>query len=324
MSNTQTGTGRPLVDANDLGLLCVVVIWGLNLAVVKFALGEMLPLAFNAARFGLATIMLLALLRRQGESLKMSRRDLILLIVAGFLGHTAYQLFFIEGIARTTASHAALIFGISPVVVALLSMAVGHERIRASGWIGAALALAGVYVIMAGKAPSGGTPPSLTGDLFVLVAAISWCAYTVMARPLLARHSPLKVTTVSMSWGVLLMLPLCAPQVIRQPWGDLSPGIWLAMGYSCVFALVVAYILWYRSVKQVGNMKTAIYSNLVPVTGTLAGWLFLGERLYPALGLGAAAIFGGIALTKMNTAADAPVADRSAPDEIVGDLGEEF
>ena len=77
---------------------------------------------------------------------------------------------------------------------------------------------------------------------------------------------------------------------------------WAATGYSFVFALVIAYILWYRSVHKVGNIRTAVYSNLVPVIGTLAGWIFLGERLYPALGLGAAAIFAGIVLTRSQPA----------------------
>jgi probable blue pigment (indigoidine) exporter len=85
----------------------------------------------------------------------------------------------------------------------------------------------------------------------------------------------------------------------RQDWKLVTPKVWAATGYSFLFALVISYILWYRSVHKVGNVRTAVYSNLVPVTGTLAGWIFLGERLYPALGLGAAAIFAGIALTRM-------------------------
>src|SRR5262245_28691616 len=125
------------IDSNDLGLLAVVVCWGYNLSVVKFALLRIDPLAFNGARFLLASATLLALLRGRGETLRVDRRDALALLAAGIVGHTAYQLLFIEGIARTTASHAALIFGITPVVVALLSVALGHERVGAAGWSGA-------------------------------------------------------------------------------------------------------------------------------------------------------------------------------------------
>ena len=286
------------LDMNDLGLLGVVLIWGLNLTIVKVALREMLPLAFNAVRFALATLTLLLLLRRFGESYETSRKDGLKLAGLGLIGHTAYQIFFIEGLAMTTASHTALIFGVTPVIVAILSLILGHEHVTWAGWVGAALAFGGEYLIIAGKAPSGGPAPSLQGDLLVLVAAICWCLYTVLARPLLARHSPLKVTALSMTWGFLGMLRFCAPSIAKQDWESVTPKVWAATGYSFLFALVISYILWYRSVHKVGNVRTAVYSNLVPVTGTLAGWILLGERLYPALGLGAAAIFGGIAITR--------------------------
>ena len=287
------------LDMNDLGLLGVVLIWGLNLTIVKVALRAVLPLAFNGIRFALATLTLFFLLHRFGETYRTSRSDFLWLVGLGFLGHTAYQICFIEGLALTTASHTALIFGITPVVVAILSLLLGHEHVSGAGWAGAALAFGGEYLIIGGKGPAEGPLPSAKGDLLVLAGAICWCLYTVLARPLLARHSPLKVTALSMAWGYLGMLPFCVPSMARQEWGSLSVGVWAATGYSFLFALVLAYILWYRSVHKVGNVRTAVYSNLVPVTGTLAGWIFLGERLYPALGLGAAAIFAGIVLTRM-------------------------
>lgn len=287
------------LDLNDLGLLGVVLIWGLNLTIVKVALREVSPLAFNAVRFALATLTLLLLLRRFGESYGTTRKDGLKLAGLGVMGHTAYQMFFIEGLSKTTASHTALIFGITPVIVAILSLILGHEHVSAAGWAGAALAFGGEYLIIAGKAPSGGPAPSPFGDLLVLIAALCWCLYTVLARPLLARYSPLKVTAISMTWGFLGMLPFCVPSVRKQDWQSVTPKVWAATGFSFLFALVISYILWYRSVHKVGNVRTAVYSNLVPVTGTLAGWIFLGERLYPTLALGALAIFGGIVLTRM-------------------------
>jgi drug/metabolite transporter (DMT)-like permease len=94
------------------------------------------------------------------------------------------------------------------------------------------------------------------------------------------------------------MLPLCLPAVLRQDWKQVTAADWLIAVLSSLLALVLAYLLWYRSVKRVGNVRTAVYSNLVPVSGTFAGWLILEERLSPLLALGAAAIFAGIALTR--------------------------
>jgi drug/metabolite transporter (DMT)-like permease len=286
-------------DSNDLGLVAVVLIWGFNLPVVKIALRQFEPLSFNAVRFVLAALLLLLLLlRRRDESPRTSVADMLKLLGLGLLGQTAYQILFIEGIARTTASHTALIFGLTPVLVAILSLLLGHEKVGVAAWTGAALAFGGEYLIIAGKAPVEGPTPSLRGDLLVLGAAFCWCLYTVLARPLLARHSPLKVTALSVGWGTLAMLPFCLPAVLRQDWKQVTQADWLIAVLSSLLALVLAYLLWYRYVKRVGNVRTAVYSNLVPVSGTFAGWLILEERLSPLLALGAAAIFAGIALTR--------------------------
>ncbi|HEV8200507.1 MAG TPA: DMT family transporter [Candidatus Polarisedimenticolia bacterium] len=286
-------------DSNDLGLVAVVLIWGFNLPVVKIALRQFEPLSFNAVRFVLAALLLLLLLlRRRDESPRTSVADMLKLLGLGLLGQTAYQILFIEGIARTTASHTALIFGLTPVLVAILSLLLGHEKVGVAAWTGAALAFGGESLIIAGKAPVEGPTPSLRGDLLVLGAAFCWCLYTVLARPLLARHSPLKVTALSVGWGTLAMLPFCLPAVLRQDWKQVTPADWLIAVLSSLLALVLAYLLWYRSVKRVGNVRTAVYSNLVPLSGTFAGWLILKERLSPLLALGAAAIFAGIALTR--------------------------
>jgi len=156
----------------------------------------------------------------------------------------------------------------------------------------------GTYVIISGKGPGAGPAPSVLGDLFAFLATICWACYTVLAKPLLQRRSALEITAVTMGWGALFLVPGTLPWVLRQSWTGISPFAWTVMAYSCLFPLVVAYFLWYRSVRAVGSVRTSVYSNLVPVVGTLIAWALLGERLYPSLGVGAAAIFAGIALTR--------------------------
>lgn len=286
------------LDSNDLSLLVVVFVWGLNLSAVKFAFAEIEPLAFNCLRFGAAAAILLLLVRLRGGSLAGSRGDHLRMLGLGLLGHVAYQVFFILGIAWTTASHMALIFGTTPVLIALLSAGLGHERVGPRGWSGAALAVFGTYLIISGKGPGEGPSPSVAGDLFAFLATICWACYTVLAKPLLQRRSALEITALTMGWGALFLVPMTLPWALRQPWSGISPFAWSITAYSCLFPLVVAYFLWYRSVRAVGSVRTSVYSNLVPLVGTLVAWVLLGERLYASLGLGAAAIFAGIALTR--------------------------
>lgn len=296
---------------NDLELFAIVLIWGFNVTVVKVGLGEMEPLAYNLVRFLGASTVLLGVAWRLEGTLAVRREDLGRLILLGVVGHTIYQICFIEGLARTTASSASILFGSSPVVIGLMSRLAGHERIRPAGAAGALLGFYGVYLIVAGGAGAAGAPAdgatpggppaagAMAGNLLIVVAVVCWGAYTVLARGLLQRYSPLKVTALTLALGTPMLIPPAVPQMLRQDWGAISALTWAGLVFSLLFALVIAYVVWYRSVRLVGNLRTAIYSNLVPVFGTLFGVWLLHDRLNAGLALGAACILGGIVMTRL-------------------------
>ncbi len=286
---------------NDAELVSVVLFWAFNLPVVKVGLREVEPLAYNIVRFLCASVVLLALTHFMEGGLTVRRADLGRLLLLGVVGHTIYQICFIEGLARTTASSTALLFGCTPVVVALMSRLAGHERIGPAGAVGALLGFYGVYLIVGGAKGMQGEPGSgtIAGNLLIVCAVLCWSAYTVLAQAMLERYSPLRVTALSLASGTVMLIPLAAPSFLRQDWSAVSLATWAGLGYSFLFALVVSYVLWYRSVKKVGNLRTAVYSNLVPVFGTLFGVWFLGERLTPGLWLGASCILSGILLTRL-------------------------
>jgi drug/metabolite transporter (DMT)-like permease len=294
---------------NDLELIAAVLFWGFNVTVVKVGLRDFHPLAYNLVRFTCASVTLLLLTRRLEGSLRVERRDAARFIVLGLVGHALYQILFIEGIARTTVSSTSLLFGSSPVVIALLSLLAGGERLHLTGALGTLLAFLGVYFIVGGAAgggaagaaapPPGRTGSILAGDLLVVGAVVCWAIYTVLARPLLRRYTPLRVTAVTLSIGTLFLIPVSLPSAFRQDWSGVGALAWAGIGYSFFFALVVSYVVWYRSVKTVGAVRTSVYSNLVPVFGTLFGVWLLGERLTAGLAAGAACILAGIVLTRV-------------------------
>jgi len=294
---------RRFVLRNDVEILAAVLFWAFNMTVVKLALRTIDPLAFNLIRFLCASGLLLLVARLREGSLRIEPRDRGRLILAGLVGHAIYQICFIEGVSRTTASSASLLFGASPVVIAVVSRLAGHERIHLAGAAGALLGFYGVFLIVGGAGVAGAGSPipstQIAGDLLIVAGVICWAIYTVVSRSLLRAYSPLRLTALSMSIGTLILIPLSLPAAMRQDWAAVSPQSWAGLCYSFLFALVISYVVWYRSVKAVGAVRTAIYSNLVPVFGTIFGVWLLGERLTAGLGFGAACIMGGIALTRL-------------------------
>jgi drug/metabolite transporter (DMT)-like permease len=88
------------------------------------------------------------------------------------------------------------------------------------------------------------------------------------------------------------------PTLLATPWRSLSLTAWAMLGWSAVFALFLAYLLWYVGVQRIGSSRTSVYSNLTPVFAMLVAWAWLGEPVVLTQAVGAAAILGGIAVTR--------------------------
>jgi drug/metabolite transporter (DMT)-like permease len=132
----------------------------------------------------------------------------------------------------------------------------------------------------------------------ILVGNLFWAIYTVFSKPLLERMSALRLATLTLSFGTLFYLPLTAREIAALDWGSLSARSWAALAFSAVFAIAISYVVWYSSVKRVGNTKTGIYSNITPVLTVFFAQLFLGERIGLTKVIGALVIILGFYLTR--------------------------
>ncbi|MEE2609941.1 MAG: DMT family transporter [Acidobacteriota bacterium] len=277
-------------------LLLLTLIWGSNFSVIKTALEEFPPLPFNALRMALASAIFFGLLGRSPVS-RLSRRDWPVIITLGLVGHFLYQVCFMEGIARTSVANSSLILGATPIAVAILMWCGGRESLSTTHWLGIGLSLVGVYLVVGQGTRINSA--SLTGDLLMMAAVWCWAAYTVSARSMLERYSPLVVTAWSMAVGTVLFIPLGLPGLLVLNWRDISFGAWVGLVYSAIFALCVSYLIWYTAVQRIGSARTSIYSNMVPVVAMVVAAAWLLEPISTMQIGGAVSIFAGVALTKV-------------------------
>lgn len=277
----------------------LVLIWAANFPIAKAALVDFSPLAFNAARYILASALMAVLVVRAGGLPRFTRREWWLLVVIGLLGNTAYQVFFILGLDATRAGNSSLILGTVPAYVALLSWRLGHERYGARTWVGVVLSLAGIALIVWGSAADVGFGgATLRGDLLTVAASMLWAGYTVFASPYVQRHGSLAVTAVAMWVGAAGLLLVSAPELAVQPWSVVRPGAWAALVYSGVFSIGVAYLLWYYSVRRIGTTRTALYSNTIPIVTLLIAWATIGEVPTVVQVIGGVAIVVGVTMAR--------------------------
>jgi len=278
-------------------MLLVCLIWGMNFSVTKSAFDELAPLPFTAIRFIASSLLLWIIIRISEGPGRVPRDVLVLLIILGVVGNTCYQLVFMLGLARTTATNSALLLSTVPTVVALLAGILGLERITRRMWTGIALGTLGVVLVIAARGVAFDRT-TLAGDLLTGLAVLCWAGYTLGLRRVPAGVSPLRVTAITTIAGTPGLVLAGLPGVIRLNWGDVGLNAWLAVAYSSVLSLVVAYLLWNRSVKAIGGARTAIYMCLTPVVAVFGAWLLLGERPHALQAVGAVFIIAGVLLTR--------------------------
>jgi drug/metabolite transporter (DMT)-like permease len=282
----------------------MAVIWGVNYSVAKFGARAFSPLAFNGLRVALAALALVAVSLVAVRDAWPTRARVLRLLALGVLGNCVYQLFFIEGLARTRAGTASLVLAASPAFIAIIGRLLGVERLTRRGAAGVALSIAGVALVIVGgvsasSAPSApATGDSLLGNALVLGGCLCWATFTVLLKPHTDRTHGLHLSAITMVGGALPLLLVSTPALAATAWRDVPPSAWGAVAYSGIGALVVAYLIWYRGVRVIGPTRTAMYGNLQPVVALAVAWLMFGEIPTAVQAGGAAAIMAGILMTR--------------------------
>jgi drug/metabolite transporter (DMT)-like permease len=304
-------------------IFACVLFWGFSFISIKVAIAVFPPMTLGLFRFTLALIFLFFIKCRFAPKEKLKIRDLPLLFGAGITGVTLY--FFCEnnGVSLVTASEASIITGAIPVLTMAAEWAGGRMFRRASGlhprerlggrrWIGAAISMAGVWLVAgAAFAVSG----SLLGYLYMGGAALSWVAYCFLTRPLFIRQKGrypsdnsakdssgsgrIYIVFWQSAFGVLGFLPFAIAEYPQ--WGKPDIPVLFHLIFLGIFCSALGYWLYAHSLEVLGVSVSSVFINFIPVVTVTGGFFFLGERLSPLQWLGAILVLTGVYLTMGGT-----------------------
>ena len=291
----------------DVGMLAVAVIWGLNMPIMKFALGRIDPFVFNAVRLLISGLVLAVIIRWQrsplldsADSAKPLFRQLIPICAFAFFAGFAYQILFLIGMDRTTAGNTALIMSAIPMWTAIMARVLIKEQLHPWAWVGLTIALAGTMVVTLAVMPASESHAPLVGNLVVGLAALCWSFGTVLSRPLLKSIEPLPLAF----WALALATPfhfLVAGKGLADL-GKLFSDPWLAAAifYSGGLSTGIAYVLWNQGIRTLGTAHASIYQNLVPIVALVAAWFLIGEVPVTWQIVGGLLIISGVVVMRNN------------------------
>jgi O-acetylserine/cysteine efflux transporter len=270
-----------------LALVAAGLLWGTTVPLTKVALTGWGPAWLTVARFTLAALPLAWLGRRH------LRRAVSPATVAwGVAGYGAVIVLQNAGIARTSVSHAALLIGAMPVLVALTTVALGRARVGALSWAGFTVALAGVGLVGA----HGGGTASAAGDALVFGSLLISAAFLVAQPGLLAGRDPIAVTAVQLGAAAFATLP-AALLLDGVPVAAPGPVPSAAMAGLAIGGTLLPFTLFAWAQARVSPEVAGAFLNLEPLVGVVLGVVAFGDPVGVAQIGGGLAILAGIALS---------------------------
>jgi drug/metabolite transporter (DMT)-like permease len=273
--------------------------WASNIIAGKFALRSMTAMALAQVRVtGAGAIFAIAFAAWCNRPpLRLTRRDWGYLAVTALFGITLNQIFFIGGIGKTSAAHAALIVALGPVMVLILSCRMRLEALTVLKSVGAAISFVGVVVLTTGKTQPGAAVTAW-GDFIMLLGTAVFAYYTVLLKTVANRFDPLSLNTILFTLGAAFMLPFSTHDVLAVRWKALPAEAWWGIAFLVTCGSVVAYLILAFALTDLTASRVAAFNYLQPVIAAALGAWLLGEWLTARVIVGGAFILGGVYLTE--------------------------
>jgi O-acetylserine/cysteine efflux transporter len=280
-----TNRRRAVAALTAAGLL-----WGTTVPLSKLALGWLAPGWLTFVRFALAAAILLAAAPRARVRAACTPS----VLASGAIGYGGSVVMQNAGITRTSVSHAALLIGATPVLVAVIA-ALWHRTVaRPVAWAGFAVSLAGIGLVAGG----GGGSATATGDGLVLASLLLSATFTVAQGRLLSGRDPVAVTAVQFLGAALAVLPFSVA-LEGAPALPTGLGAVLAVAGLTAGGTLLPFTLFAYAQGRVSAEVAGAFLNLEPLVGAVAGVVIFGDPAGPVQLVGGAAILAGIALSSL-------------------------
>jgi len=274
-----------------LALAAAGCFWGTGFFFGKIALTEMPVANMILFRLAFACIGLLPILFWDRPHFDGS--EWVWVLAASVLGVPVLFLVQFEGLSLTTVSHASLMVGTLPMLLAVAATVFSRERLHVGGWLALVASTVGAGLIaLSGNRASGTAHATVQGDLLVVLSMLAAIAWILISKRLMRQHSALTVTAF-VYWIGTILLAVVVLATFGIPSLHYSSRAWIALVEQGFFATSAATILWNWGLKQVPASHAGIFVNLEPLVGAILGVSLLHEVLGKMAIAGGALIIGG-------------------------------
>jgi drug/metabolite transporter (DMT)-like permease len=266
-----------------------------NLSLVKHISPSLVgAFGVNFFRVGIALLLFWILWAFSGRNAGIDKKDIPRFVGCALTGVAINQMLFIKGLTLTSTIHAALLMLSTPMLITLFALLWLRESFTFLKGIGLALGVGGALLLILSKDASGIS--SVSGDVLILINAISYAIYFILAKPLMTRYPPLHVIRWVFTFGFILILPFSWPDVQQINWEQALFSQLVSLGALVFFGTFLTYSFNTYGLKHLGAGITGSYIYTQPVFAAIIAALFLKEQFSVEKAVAALLIFSGVYL----------------------------
>jgi drug/metabolite transporter (DMT)-like permease len=271
-------------------LAVLAVLWGAAFLFSKIALAELHPFTVVLARFGLAALAMLAVVRLTGHRMPRSPALWGGFVLLGALNNFIPFSLIAWGQVHLTSGLASILNATTPLFTALVAHGLGQERLTRHRVAGVLLGLGGVAVLI-GPGALRHLGADTWSELAIVGAAVSYAFAGTYGRRFRAMPAVVPVAGM-LTTSALMALPLA---LLDRPWTAApSHGTWGALLGLSLLSTALGFVLYFRLLATAGATNVMLVTLLMPVIALLLGSALLGETVTAAALAGMALIFCGL------------------------------
>lgn len=273
--------------------------FGTSVIAVKQISPFLVPaIALTAIRVGVVCLLFWIMFLLKPQKTGFKKTDYWRLLLCGIAGITCNQTFSIKGMSLTSPIHASLLVLTTPITISFLAAWFLKEKWHVFKIMGLCLGIAGGSVLVFSRDLSSLAGDSQsTGDMFIILGAISYSVYMILVKPLMANYEATHILQWVFLFGAMISVPYGWTALSTVKWEAFYFVSWFSLGYVVVGATFLAYQFMNYGIKKLGASITGSFIYTQPFFTTIASVLIFHESIsFPKI-LAAGMIVLGVFLT---------------------------
>ena len=284
-----------------LAVLAANIFFAINFSAVQFITDDYVqPFALNVLRVGVSTILFWLLAVFYRSSVRIKKEHIGRFILCAVTGVIINQLLFIKGLSMTLVIHASLLTLVTPIFITFIAAYLLKEKFSRWKVAGLALGISGAIMLITRKESEGSGEDILTGDILVIINAISYAFYFVLVKPLMREYRPINVLRWVFTMGLPVMLAFGWEELTAIRWSTFNAPVYMSLTLIVIGATFLAYSFNLYSIHKLGASVTGAYIYTQPVFATMIAVFIMNETLTLYKVIAALFILSGVFLAGRN------------------------